>query len=148
MCFNVNYYEIRKKYLKSYYCHWPSILKFTASMSSNSTKIINCLAKYIFVLHLMMWWSSFDNNSTIKVLSKFTHDISRTYQFYHKHLHYWIIANSFEKSISPFVLFIISLFAINIMFVVLWHNIYIELNTFIIGLYKRNMRFVLNIYET
>ena len=43
------YYEIRKRYLKKYYCHWPSILKFNALMSSISTKTINSLSKYVFV---------------------------------------------------------------------------------------------------
>ena len=43
------YYEIRKRYLNKYYCHWPSILKFNALMSSISTKTINSLSKYVFV---------------------------------------------------------------------------------------------------
>ena len=43
------FYEIRKKYLKNNYCDSSSLLKFTALMSSNFTKIINSLAKYVFV---------------------------------------------------------------------------------------------------
>ena len=39
--------DLRKKYFKSYYCHWPTIHKFESLLSSNSKKVISNLSKYI-----------------------------------------------------------------------------------------------------
>ena len=42
------YRELRQKYLKPYYCHWPTINKFEKLMSSESTSIIYSLSKYVY----------------------------------------------------------------------------------------------------
>ena len=46
-CFNNVFQEASAT--KKYHCHWPSILKFTALMSSITAEIINSLSKYVFV---------------------------------------------------------------------------------------------------
>ena len=40
--------DLKKKYFKSYYCHWPTIHKFESLLSSNSKKVICNLSKYIY----------------------------------------------------------------------------------------------------
>ena len=42
------YRELRMKYLKPYYCHWPNIHKFESLMSSSSKKLTLNLAKFIY----------------------------------------------------------------------------------------------------
>ena len=42
------YRELRSKYFKRYFCHWPTINKFETLMSSSSNKLLNNLAKYIY----------------------------------------------------------------------------------------------------
>lgn len=43
-----NYRQLRMKYLKPYFCHWPSLYKFEILMSSTSKKSICNLAKLIY----------------------------------------------------------------------------------------------------
>lgn len=43
-----NYRDLRKKYFKSYFCHWPSLYKFDNLMSATSKKAILNLAKFIY----------------------------------------------------------------------------------------------------
>lgn len=43
-----NYRELRRKYLKPYFCHWPTLRKFETIMSSTSKNIIHNLAKFIY----------------------------------------------------------------------------------------------------
>ena len=40
--------ELRKIYLKPYYCHWPTLHKFENLMSTNSIQQTNNLAKFIY----------------------------------------------------------------------------------------------------
>ena len=40
--------DLRSKYLKPYFCHWPSLNKFEVLLSSSSKKVISNLAKYIY----------------------------------------------------------------------------------------------------
>ena len=42
-----NYRELRMKYLKPYYCHWPNIHKFESLMSLTSKKLTCSLSKFI-----------------------------------------------------------------------------------------------------
>ena len=43
------YKDIRKKkFLKQYYCHWPSLNKFDSLMMSNSAQILLNTAKYLY----------------------------------------------------------------------------------------------------
>ena len=42
------YRELRIKYFKQYFCHWPTIHKLENLLSATSNTIINNLAKYIF----------------------------------------------------------------------------------------------------
>ena len=42
------YRELRKKYLKSYYCRWPTLNKFDQLMSSKSKNELFNLSKYIY----------------------------------------------------------------------------------------------------
>lgn len=43
-----NYKDLRKKYFKPYFCHWPTLNKFRTLMSSTSKYVINNLSKYIY----------------------------------------------------------------------------------------------------
>ena len=40
--------DLRLKYFKPYYCSWPNTHKFVNLLSTNSTRMINNLAKFIF----------------------------------------------------------------------------------------------------
>ena len=42
------YTNIRKTYLKPYFCHWPNVHKFESLMKSTHTKTILNLSKYIY----------------------------------------------------------------------------------------------------
>jgi hypothetical protein len=42
------YRELRRKYLKNYYCHWPTLTKFKNLMSSTSNATIISLSKFIY----------------------------------------------------------------------------------------------------
>ena len=42
------YRELRLKYFKAYYCHWPTVRKFEILLSSTSKKVICNLAKFIY----------------------------------------------------------------------------------------------------
>ena len=42
------YRELRHKYFKRYFCHWPNLNKFESLMSSQCTKTINNLAKFVY----------------------------------------------------------------------------------------------------
>ena len=42
------YRDLRCKYFKRYYCHWPTLYKFENIMLSTSNKVIVKLAKYIY----------------------------------------------------------------------------------------------------
>ena len=42
------YRELRLRYLKPYYCHWPTLKKIENLMSSESVFTINCLSKYLY----------------------------------------------------------------------------------------------------
>ena len=42
------YKDIRKKYFKRYYCHWPSLNKFDSLMMSNSAQMLLNTAKYLY----------------------------------------------------------------------------------------------------
>ena len=42
------YRELRTKYFRTYFCHWPTIRKFETLLSKNSKKEINQLSKYIY----------------------------------------------------------------------------------------------------
>lgn len=44
------YRDLRVKYFTPYFCHWPNINKFDTLLSSKSRKIVNNVAKYIFLL--------------------------------------------------------------------------------------------------
>ena len=39
--------ELRKKYFKKYYCHWPSIYKFNSILLSQNDKVIYNLSRYL-----------------------------------------------------------------------------------------------------
>lgn len=43
-----NYRELRSKYFKPYFCHWPTMHKFEILLSSSSKKTICNLAKFIY----------------------------------------------------------------------------------------------------
>jgi hypothetical protein len=43
-----NYRELRTKYFKPYFCHWPNINKFEMLMSSKSNKTVINVAKFIY----------------------------------------------------------------------------------------------------
>lgn len=43
-----NYRELRVKYFKPYFCHWPTINKFDALLSATSRKTICNLSKFIY----------------------------------------------------------------------------------------------------
>ena len=40
--------DLRRKFLKPYYCHWPNYFKLEILMSTQNTKLITNLAKYIY----------------------------------------------------------------------------------------------------
>lgn len=42
------YRELRRNFLKSYYCHWPTINKFENLISTASSKMLNEVAKFIY----------------------------------------------------------------------------------------------------
>ena len=42
------YRELRRKYFKPYFCHWPTINKFEALMSATTKKAISKLAHFIY----------------------------------------------------------------------------------------------------
>ena len=42
------YLELRRKYFKPYYCHWPTITKFENLMSKTSKNVILNVAKFIY----------------------------------------------------------------------------------------------------
>ena len=42
------YRDLRCKYFKRYFCHWPTIHKLETLMSSTSNKVLNSIAKYIY----------------------------------------------------------------------------------------------------
>ena len=42
------YRDLRCKYFKRYFCHWPTIHKFETLMSSTSNEVLNSIAKYIY----------------------------------------------------------------------------------------------------
>lgn len=42
------YRELRNKYFKPYYCHWPSLNKFESLLTTSSTKVICNLSKFIY----------------------------------------------------------------------------------------------------
>ena len=42
------YIDIRRKYFNSYFCHWPTLMKFENLMSVKSKRKINNLAKYVY----------------------------------------------------------------------------------------------------
>ena len=42
------YRELRQKYMKSYYCRWPTLNKFDSLMSADNKRTILSLAKYIY----------------------------------------------------------------------------------------------------
>ncbi|XP_060583529.1 uncharacterized protein LOC132739756 [Ruditapes philippinarum] len=42
------YYSLRRKYLKPYYCRWPSIHKFEKLMSTTNTQMLNNLSKFLY----------------------------------------------------------------------------------------------------
>jgi hypothetical protein len=43
-----NYYNLRKQYLKPYFCRWPTIKKFELLMTSRNPKEIINLSKYLY----------------------------------------------------------------------------------------------------
>lgn len=47
------YIDLRRKFLKPHYCHWPNINKFDSLMSTTSTKIILKLSKFIYYATLL-----------------------------------------------------------------------------------------------
>ena len=42
------YRELRKKYFKTYFCHWPTLHKFENLMSATSNKVIGNISKFIY----------------------------------------------------------------------------------------------------
>ena len=42
------YRSLRKKYLPTYYCHWPNLNKFKMIMTSPQISTINKLGKYLY----------------------------------------------------------------------------------------------------
>ena len=42
------YRELRRKYLKPYFCHWPTLRKFDNLMSSTTYKTVLNLSKFIY----------------------------------------------------------------------------------------------------
>lgn len=42
------YTDLRRNYLKQYYCHWPTLNKFDKLMTSNNKKEILNLSKFIY----------------------------------------------------------------------------------------------------
>ena len=48
VCPKYMYREIRLKYLKPYYCHWPNMTKFQNIMSSDKLSTIHSLSKFIY----------------------------------------------------------------------------------------------------
>lgn len=42
------YRELRQKYFKPYYCHWPTINKFEDLMSNSNKKVISNVAKFVY----------------------------------------------------------------------------------------------------
>lgn len=43
-----NYSDLRKKYFPLYYCHWPTMQKFVALMSSNNKFLLTKISKYLY----------------------------------------------------------------------------------------------------
>ena len=66
------YRELRQKYMKSYYCRWPTLNKFDSLMSSDNKRTILSLAKYIYYASELRrnsqvsWLSLMFTNSTSK----------------------------------------------------------------------------------
>ena len=66
------YRELRHKYMKSYYCRWPTLNKFDSFMSSDNKRTILSLAKYIYYASELRrnsqvsWLSLMFTNSTSK----------------------------------------------------------------------------------
>ena len=42
------YRELRQKFFKPYFCHWPTLNKFENILSTKNVKAITCLAKFIY----------------------------------------------------------------------------------------------------
>jgi hypothetical protein len=42
------YIDLRRKYLSSYYCHWPTVFKFVHIMSTHSSFLVNRVSQYLF----------------------------------------------------------------------------------------------------
>ena len=42
------YRDLRKKYLKNYYCHWPTLNKFDDLMTSKSKNVVLNLSKFVY----------------------------------------------------------------------------------------------------
>ena len=42
------FYNIRQKFIKEYYCRWPTVQKFEKLMSSNNPETLLNLSKYLF----------------------------------------------------------------------------------------------------
>ena len=42
------YTELRRKFFKPYFCHWPNLIKFDQLMLSNSKHVTLSIAKFIF----------------------------------------------------------------------------------------------------
>ena len=43
-----NYRELRQKYLKPYFCHWPTLNKFETILSMKNVNALNCLEQFIY----------------------------------------------------------------------------------------------------
>ena len=42
------YRDLRKKYLKNFYCHWPTLNKFGDLMTTKSTNVIKNVSKFVY----------------------------------------------------------------------------------------------------
>jgi hypothetical protein len=42
------YIDLRRKFLSSYYCHWPTVFKFVHIMSTHSSFLVNRVSQYLF----------------------------------------------------------------------------------------------------
>lgn len=56
-----NYRDLRIRYFKPYFCHWPSLNKFASLLNSTSKIVINNLSKYLYFankIRVSVWvWS-------------------------------------------------------------------------------------------
>ena len=50
------YRNLRIKYFKPYFCHWPNIYKFQTLMETKSYKILINLAKYVYFANKIRKW--------------------------------------------------------------------------------------------